>query len=169
MDEDLHFDDYVSVDIHLDKNAEDIIPDRVEEYEELLLSSTLSENSEKKRLTAICVRNNLEEALGGSNNLEETLQGSTQNLEEVILPEENLLKQFKEKDLIEAIKSGYKSSQIYWEILENLKNFKDFSIKDGLITRLGEGGTTQIVVPKGNYERKSIRGIILKNTYKILE
>jgi hypothetical protein len=59
-DKDLHFDDYVSVDIHLDKNAEDIIPDRVEEYEELLLSSTLSESSEKKRLAAICTRNNLE-------------------------------------------------------------------------------------------------------------
>ncbi len=130
----------------MDKDAEDIIPDRVEEYKELLLSSTLSENSEKKRLAAICVRNNLEEALGGS----------TQNLEEVILPEENLRKQFKEKDLIEAIKSDYKSSQIYQEILENPRNFKDFSIKDGLITRLGEGGTTQIVVPKGNYERKSI-------------
>src|SRR6266705_1490105 len=123
-DEDLHFDDYMLVDIHLDKNAEDIIPDRVEEYEELLLSSTLSENSEKKRLAAICVRNNLEEAL----------RGSTQNLEEVILPEENLRKQFEEKDLIEAIKSDYKSSQIYREILENPGNFKDFSIKDGLIT-----------------------------------
>ena len=133
-DEDLHFDDYMSADIHLDKNAEDIIPDRVEEYEELLLSSTLSENSEKKRLTAICARNNLEEALGGSDNLEETLGGSAQNLEEVILPEENLRKQFKEKDLIEAIKSDYKSSQIYQEILENPRNFKDFSIKDGLIT-----------------------------------
>src|SRR6266700_695965 len=123
-DKDLHFDDYVSVDIHLDKNAEDIIPNRVEEYEELLLSSTLSENSEKKRLAAICARNNLEEALGGS----------AQNLEEVILPEENLQKQFEEKDLIEAIKSDYKSSQIYREILENPGNFKDFSIKDGLIT-----------------------------------
>src|SRR6266700_1169767 len=157
-DEDLHFDDYVLADIHLDKNAEDIIPNRVEEYKELLLSSTLSENSEKKRLAAISGRNNLEEALGGS----------TQNLEEVILPEENLQKQFKEKDLIEAIKSGYKSSQIYWEILENPGNFKDFSIKDGLITRLGEGGTTQIVVPKGNYKRKSIQGIILENIHKIL-
>src|SRR6266705_3180480 len=157
-DEDLHFNDYVSADIHLDKNAEDIIPNRVEEYEELLLSSTLSENSEKKRLTAICMRNNLEEALGGS----------AQNLEEVIPPEENLRKQFKEKDLIEAIKSDYKSSQIYQEILENPRNFKDFSIKDGLITQLGEGGTTQIVVPKGNYERKSIQEIILKNTHEIL-
>src|SRR6266581_4775864 len=104
----------MSADIHLDKNAEDIIPDRVEEYEELLLSSTLSENSEKKRLAAIRVRNNLEEALGGSDNLEETLGGSAQNLEE-----ENLRKQFEEKDLIEVIKSDYKSSQIYWEILEN--------------------------------------------------
>src|SRR6266704_431609 len=103
----------MSADIHLDKNAEDIIPDRVEEYEELLLSSTLSENSEKKRLAAIHARNNLEEALGGSDNLEETLGGSTQNLEDVILPEEKLQQQFKEKDLIEAIKSDYKSSQIY--------------------------------------------------------
>src|SRR6266571_6237111 len=157
-DEDLHFDDYMSADIHLDKNAEDIIPNRVEEYEELLLSSTLSENSEKKRLAAIRARNNLEEALGGS----------AQNLEEIILPEENLQKQFEEKDLIEAIKSDYKSSWIYWEILENPRNFKDFSIKDGLITQLGEGGTTQIVVPKGNYERKSIRGIILENIHEIL-
>src|SRR6266705_618764 len=157
-DEDLHFDDYVSADIHLDKNAEDIIPNRVKEYEELLLSSTLSENSEKKRLAAIHARNNLEETLGES----------AQNLEEVILPEENLQKQFKEKDLIEAIKSGYKSSQISQEILENPGNFKDFSIKDGLITRLGEGGMTQIVVPKGNYERKSIQGIILENIHKIL-
>src|SRR6266581_348129 len=79
-DKDLHFDDYMSADIHLDKNAEDIIPDRVEEYEELLLSSTLSFHSEKKRLAAIHARNDLEEALGGS----------TQNLEEVILPQENL-------------------------------------------------------------------------------
>ena len=94
----------------MDKNAEDIISDRVEEYKELLLSSTLSENSEKKRLAAIRVRNNLEEALGGSDNLEETLGGSAQNLEEIILPEENLRKQLEEKDLIEAIKSGYRSS-----------------------------------------------------------
>src|SRR6266436_4136658 len=148
----------MSVDIHLDKNAEDIIPDRVEEYKELLLSSTLSENSEKKRLAAIHARNNLEEALGGN----------AQNPEEIILPEENLQKQFNEKDLIEAMKSGYKSSQIYWEILENPGNFKNFSIKDELKTRLGEGGTTQIVVPKGNYERKSIRGIILKNIHETL-
>ena len=56
----------MSADIHLDKDAEDIIPDRVEEYKELLLSSTLSENSEKKRLAAICMRNNLEKALGGA-------------------------------------------------------------------------------------------------------
>ena len=90
----------MSADIHLDKNAEDIIPNRVEEYEELLLSSTLSENSEKKRLAVIRVRNTLEEALGGS----------TQNLEEIILPEENLRKQFEEKDLIKAMKSGYKQS-----------------------------------------------------------
>jgi hypothetical protein len=54
------------------------------------------------------------------------------------------------------MKSGYKSSQIYREIWENPRNFKNFSIKDGLITRLGEGGMTQIVVPKGNYKRKSI-------------
>ena len=114
----------MSADIHLDKNAEDIIPNRVEEYEELLLSSTLSESSEKKRLAAIHARNNLEEALGGS----------TQNLEEIILPEENLRKQLEEKDLIEAIKSGYRSSQIHWEILENPGNFRNFSIKDGLIT-----------------------------------
>jgi hypothetical protein len=56
----------VSADIHLDKNAEDIIPNRVKEYEELLLSSTLSESSEKKRLTAIRMRYNLEEAQGGA-------------------------------------------------------------------------------------------------------
>jgi hypothetical protein len=65
MDKDLHFDNYMSADIHLDKNAEDIIPDRVKEYVELLLSSTLSENSEKKRLAAICVSNTLEGTLGG--------------------------------------------------------------------------------------------------------
>src|SRR6266446_10939686 len=66
------------------------------------------------------------------------------------------------------MKSGYKQSQIYQEILENPGNFKNFSTKDGLITRLGEGGTTQIVVPKGNYERKSIQGIILENIHETL-
>src|SRR6266436_9603325 len=119
-------------------------------------------------LPAIHTRNTLEEALGGSDNLEETLGGSAQNLEEIILPEENLRKQFEEKDLIEAMKSGYKLSQIHQEILENPRNFKNFSIKDGLITRLGEGGTTQIVVLKGNYKRKSIQGIILENIHETL-
>src|SRR6266700_3954934 len=49
-DEDLHFDNYMSVDIHLDKNAEDIIPNRVKEYEELLAHSRLREASENRRL-----------------------------------------------------------------------------------------------------------------------
>src|SRR6266581_4507887 len=56
-DEDLHFNDYVLADIHLDKNAEDIIPDRVKEYEELLAHSRLREASENRRLATLCVRN----------------------------------------------------------------------------------------------------------------
>src|SRR6266581_2021330 len=57
MDEDLHFDDYVLADRHLDKNAEDIIPNRVKEYEELLAHRRLREASENKRLVTLCTRN----------------------------------------------------------------------------------------------------------------
>src|SRR6266700_5617598 len=137
-DEDLHFDDYVSVDIHLDKNAEDIIPDRVKEYEELLAHSRLREASENRRLATLCVRNSRTE------NVPETtpdkgLGGRTENLEEILLPEEELRRQFEENDLIEAIKSSYKNGQMYEEILGNPRNFPNFSIEHRLINQLGNG------------------------------
>src|SRR6266581_7331733 len=56
-DEDLHFNDYVLADIHLDKNAEDIIPNRAKEYEELLAHSRLREASENRRLATLHARN----------------------------------------------------------------------------------------------------------------
>jgi len=67
------------------------------------------------------------------------LGGRTENLEEILLPEEELQRQFKENDLIEAIKSGYKNGQMYEEILGNLRNFPNFSIENRLITRSGNG------------------------------
>src|SRR6266571_4422520 len=122
MDKDLHFNSYVSVDIHLDKNVEDIIPDRVKEYEELLINSRLRETSEDKRLVTLQAKNP-----ETSNALETTpdegLGGRMGDLENILLPEEELRKQFKEKDLIEAIRSGYHNSQMYEEILGNPKNF----------------------------------------------
>src|SRR6266705_2044926 len=137
-DKDLHFDDYVLADIHLDKNAEDIIRDRVEEYEELLAHSRLREASENRRLATLCARNSRTE------NVSETtpdkgLGGRTENLEEILLPEEELQRQFKENDLIEAIKSSYKNHWMYEEILGNPRNFPNFSVENGLITRSGNG------------------------------
>src|SRR6266581_2239448 len=150
-DKDLHFDDYMSVDIHLDKNAEDIIPDRVEEYEELLAHSRLREASENRRLATLRVRNSRTEnvpettpdkGLGGrtrtSTTLEttpdESLGGRTENLEEILLPEEELRRQFEENDLIEAIKSSYKNCWMYEEILGNPRNLPNFSVENRLIT-----------------------------------
>src|SRR6266705_1300389 len=132
-DEDLHFNDYVSADIHLDKNAEDIIPNRVEEYEELPAHSRLREASENRRLAMLCARNSRME------NVPETtpdkgLGGRTKNLEEILLPEEELRRQFEENDLIEAIKSGYKNGWMYEEILGNPRNFPNFSAENRLIT-----------------------------------
>ena len=110
-DEDLHFDDYVLADIHLEKNAEDIIPDRVKEYKELLACSRLREASENRRLARLCVRNSRMENIPETTP-DEGLGGRTENLEEILLPEEELRRQFEENDLIEAIKSGYKNGQM---------------------------------------------------------
>src|SRR6266705_1318005 len=184
-DEDLHFDDYVSVDIHLDKNAVDIIPNRVEEYEELLAHSRLREASENRRLATLCARNSRMEnvsettpdkGLGGRTGMstalettpDESLGGRTENLKEILPPEEELQRQFEENDLIEAIKSGYKNHWMYEEILGNPRNFPNFSIENGLITRSGNGEQRPVVAPEGTYERKSIRGIILKNIHEML-
>ena len=88
MDEDLHFNDCVSADIHLDKNAEDIIPDRVKEYE-LLINSRLRETSEDKRLATLGARNpkmsNTSETTP-----DEGLGGRMGDLEDILLPEEEL-------------------------------------------------------------------------------
>src|SRR6266700_1970360 len=116
-DEDLDFNDYMSADIHLDKNAEDIVLNRVKEYKELLAHSRLRNASETTQ--------------------HKGLGGRTENLKEILLPEEELRRQFKENDLIEAIKSSYKNCQMYEEILGNPRNFPNFSVENGLITRSG--------------------------------
>src|SRR6266581_532431 len=146
-DKDLHFNDYMSADIHLDKNAEDIIPDSVEEYEELLAHSRLREASENRRLATLHARNSRMEnvsettpdkGLGGRTGTsttsettpDESLGGRTENLEEILLLEEELRRQFKENDLIEAIKSGYKNGWMYEEILGNPRNLPNFSVEN---------------------------------------
>src|SRR6266581_3005928 len=76
----------------------------IKEYEELLAHSRLREAIENRSLATLCMRNSRME------NVPETtpdkgLGGRTKNLEEILLPEEELQRQFKENDLIEAIKS----------------------------------------------------------------
>ncbi len=155
-DEDLHYDDFVSADVHIDKLGEDLPLSRIEEAEEMLLLhrfslrlASASSVIEDRDVEAMI----LDPADNRSGRSELTLA-------DIVLPEDSLRTVVEENDFLSSIKKGYAKHSAWQGILDNPVQFPKFKVVNGLISKLNDLGDPRLVLPdvihkgeKGDWDR----------------
>jgi hypothetical protein len=169
-DENLHYDDYVSADIRIDKEGDDLPLARAEEARELLYLHGL-----RMTYTRIAASRAIEDAQEErdlqANELDppEDRQGRRElSLEGILPPLAELRPHVEDKNFIASVKDGY-SKHVAWRgILAKASDFPKFSIVDGLIFRLNDSGEPLLVLPESIHQGERITGIAIEHAHRIL-
>ncbi len=137
-DKDLHYDDFVSADIRIDKLGEDLPLSHAEEAWEMLFLNEL-------HLVGVRIA-------AGSLNIERDLQANQLDppdnhigrrelsLTDLVTPKENLWDLIETKDFLDKIQEGYSKHSAWKNILENPTLFPTFRVDTGFILHLNDLG-----------------------------
>ncbi|KAF8314617.1 uncharacterized protein EI90DRAFT_3135813 [Cantharellus anzutake] len=151
-DKDVHYDDYISADIRIDKEGDDLPLACAEEARELL---------HLHRLKLQCIRLDLE---ASKLDPPDDHQGRRElSLEDVLLPLAELRPHVEDKAFITSVKDGYSKHTAWKGILAKPEDFPKFSIVDGLIFRLNDSGKPQLVLPESIHKGERIMGIAIEH------
>src|SRR5260370_23334669 len=137
-DKDLHYDDFISADIRIDKLGEDLPLSHAEEAQEMLFLNEL-------HLVGVRIA-------AGSLNIERDLQANQLDppdnhigrrelsLTDLVTPKENLWDLIETKDFLDQIQEGYSKHSAWKNILENPTLFPMFRVDMGFILCLNDLG-----------------------------
>ena len=152
-DEELHYDEYVSADVRLDKDGDDLPMGRAEEARKLLL---MSENH-IKRLAVLEVSDERESRQKEADSLNPPDErigrsdlpiGELMQLPSALIPDSSILL---------SIKNGY-NEDIWQKIISKCSEFKNFEVLDGLLCHL-VNNSHSLVIPDVNHKGEGVRGM----------
>ena len=151
--DDLHYDDYVSADIRIDKNGEDLPLSRLEEAEEMLHFHHLGLESLRlnaSRKTPNRPKSKLKGAKSKANvhvDPKSPLGRSEPTLADIVVPETNLRTSLSNDAFMNAVKAGYSKHAAWHSILDSPQNFPNFKVNSGLIIKVNDLGEQCLVLP----------------------
>ncbi len=162
---DLHYDDFVSADIKINKNGEDLPLCHTEEAQELLFMNHLRLYSRFALMSASDIKEQCQldteiidppmEGIGRSELTLTDLMGLT-------------MPPFDDIELLTRIKSGYSSSQTWRDVLKKPDCFPKFKLLDGLIFLVNDSGDPALVIPNTIHKGEGLKGILIENVHKII-
>ena len=163
--EDLHYDDFVSADIKIDKNGEDLPLHHAEEAQELLFlnhiqwytgftPTSVLDVKEQCQLDAEVIDPPIE-GIGRSMLTLTDLVGLT------VPPIEDIR-------LLTSIKFGYSNSPTWTDVLKMPEHFPKFNILDGLILFVNDSGDPSLVIPEAIHKGEGLKGILIENAHRII-
>ena len=172
--DDLHYDDYVSADIRINKNGENLPLSRLEEAEEMLHFHHLG--LESLRLNAFCKAPNqpkskLKQASSKSNiqvDPKSPLGRSEPTLADIVTSETDLRNVISSDAFMSAVKAGYSKHVAWRSILESPQNFPNFTVKSGLIMKVNDLGEQCLVLPEIIHLGERLSGTVIDHAHSIL-
>lgn len=175
-DEELHYDDFVSADIRLDKNGDDLPLNRLEEAKEMLNFHRLStkvklaaaRDKGKRKQEVRESRHERDEQADELDPPEEPDGGSELTLADIVKETDALRPSIEGDEFLAAIKIGYTKIESWKDLLKNPSRYEKFKVIDSLITRITDQGIPLLVIPKATYRGESVKGIIIDHLHNTL-
>jgi len=183
----LPFDDYVSADIIIDRNGDDLTKERRLEYKAMTEWETIDAvpmMSVRKITDRKEIRDEEAEMLrsrqrsdDGTTKVsvpisgEELVQneGSTTVGDTVQLPSESLrLKVETEDDFIKVVKQGLGKHALFSKVLANINQFDNFIIENELLYRKNHSGAHLLCVPDVILEGRKVTEFIIDHAHKVV-
>ena len=134
-DEDLHYDDFISADICLDKQGDDLPLSQVEEAEEMLYLHSLL-----FKLASMGHKSDHNLEAKSLNPPNDHLGRSKLTLADLMTPKENLHVSVKEQGFLNSIRSGLAKSTSWQGVMESPAQFPKFEVENDLIFKLNDLG-----------------------------
>lgn len=178
-----HSDEFVNADVQIDKDMEDLPPQRVEEIVnrkvemqaarvvetlERQMSQQLLNKQEERDLEAAKFASGMEPKEEKSTGSE--FEDEDPTVEQSQSRGKNLRKQVLDNHsgLVAAVKDSYVKDALFKKVLDKRKDYKAFEVKDGLIWTRNRSGEVTLCVPNAYLNGKSVRGVILETGHQLV-
>ena len=165
-DKDLHYDNFISADIRIDKLGEDLPLSQAEEAQEMLFLNKL--HLKEVRIAAGSLDDRRDLQATQLDPPKDHIGRRELTLTDLVTPKENLWDSIETKEFLDKIQVSYSKHTAWKNVLENLALFPAFRVKSGLILHLNDLGKLQLVLHEVIHQGERIVGIVIENAHKIL-
>ena len=159
--DDLHYDDYVSADIQIDKHGEDLPLSRLEEAQEMLHFHCLQVESVRLSMA----RHKRESVLEHSP--EHPVGRSKPTLAD-LMTEKNLGAIISSESFTNCVKEGYAKHAAWKGILDSPRSFPKFRVSEGMISKMNATGDYCLVIPNVIHKGERITGSVIQHAHEAL-
>ena len=178
-----HIDEYVNADVRIDRDMEDLPPERVDELVtgqvemhatrvvqtlERRQSERLLNKQEQRDLDAAKIASGMKQV--GEEELPTVDNDADPTVEQSRSRGKNLRREvFQDNEkMVPVIKEGYLKDALFKKVLTKPNQYQSFEVKDGLIWTQTRSGDMTLCVPNGTLDGKSVRGIILETGHELV-